>query len=116
MLSALWLADTRRGKLNVLRFKLENAHSGFRLATGTWAPQKGEQPGFGVSLSIKDADHALQAASDVKATLPAFQIARDNMVRAREHGGESMDSSSMYGPVREDSGLPFFDENTKRKQ
>jgi hypothetical protein len=44
----------------------------YRLTTGIYAPPLNTRPGFGVSLTIKDADHALSIASAANAKLPGW--------------------------------------------
>ncbi|BDD64272.1 hypothetical protein MAP00_009108 [Monascus purpureus] len=85
-----------------------------RLTTGVYAPPLDSRPGFGVSLSIKDAKHAAAIAKDHGVELPGLQVAEDNMVAAREYGGECLDSSSMYGILRQRAGLAFWNEKSRQ--
>ncbi|KAJ5576970.1 hypothetical protein N7535_003896 [Penicillium sp. DV-2018c] len=86
-----------------------------RLTTGAYAPPLGSVPGFGVSLAIKDARHALSMAKDQGVQLPGVELARANMEAAREYGGECLDSSSMYGVLRQKAGLPFWNERSRKE-
>lgn len=79
-----------------------------------YAPPLDSRPGFGVSLSIKDAKHAAAIAKDHGVELPGLQVAEDNMVAAREYGGECLDSSSMYGILRQRAGLAFWNEKSRQ--
>lgn len=85
-----------------------------RLTTGAYAPPLDSRPGFGVSLSIKDANHALTMAKDHNVELPALQLAQENMEAAREYGGECLDSSSMYGVLRQKAGMDFWNEKSRK--
>ncbi|RAL17130.1 NAD(P)-dependent oxidoreductase [Aspergillus homomorphus CBS 101889] len=85
-----------------------------RLTTGVYAPPLASRPGFGVSLAIKDAKHALAMAKDSEVELPGLKLALDNMEAAREYGGECLDSSSMYGVLRQKAGLPFWNEKSRQ--
>ncbi|OJI96816.1 hypothetical protein ASPVEDRAFT_158554 [Aspergillus versicolor CBS 583.65] len=85
-----------------------------RLTTGAYAPSLDSRPGFGVSLAIKDAKHAFTVAKENNVELPALQVATDNMVAAREYGGECLDSSSMYGVLRQKAGMEFWNEKSRK--
>ena len=85
-----------------------------RLTSGAYAPPLESRPGFGVSLAIKDADHAFAMAKEQNVELPGLQIARDNMAAAREYGGECLDSSSMYGILRQKAGMEFWNEKSRK--
>ncbi|RHZ59593.1 NAD(P)-dependent oxidoreductase [Aspergillus thermomutatus] len=85
-----------------------------RLTTGAYAPSLDSRPGFGVSLAIKDANHALAIAKEQNVHLPGLQVARENMLAAREYAGECLDSSSMYGVLRQQAGLEFWNEKSRK--
>ncbi|KAG2415204.1 hypothetical protein HFD88_006395 [Aspergillus terreus] len=85
-----------------------------RLTSGVYAPPLGSRPGFGVSLAIKDADHAFAMAKEHNVELPGLQVARDNMAAAREYAGECLDSSSMYGILRQKAGMEFWNEKSRQ--
>ncbi|EPS25235.1 hypothetical protein POX_c03639 [Penicillium oxalicum] len=86
-----------------------------RLTTGAYAPPIESRPGFGVSLAIKDARHALSMAGEQNVKLPGLELARANMEAARDYAGECLDSSSMYGVLRQQAGLPFWNEKSRQK-
>ncbi|KAH2075701.1 hypothetical protein KXW86_006869, partial [Aspergillus fumigatus] len=44
-----------------------------RLTSGAYAPSLDSRPGFGVSLAIKDANHALAIANEQNVRLPGLQ-------------------------------------------
>ncbi|KAJ6013494.1 hypothetical protein N7540_008085 [Penicillium herquei] len=85
-----------------------------RLTTGAYAPPLDSRPGFGVSLAIKDANHAMAMAQERGIQLPGLEISRANMEAAREYGGECLDSSSMYGTLRQKAGLEFWNEKSRK--
>ncbi|KAJ5161642.1 hypothetical protein N7492_007034 [Penicillium capsulatum] len=86
-----------------------------RLTTGAYAPPLDSRPGFGVSLAIKDARHAMAMAAEQGVELPGLEIARQNMEAARDYAGECLDSSSMYGTLRQKAGLEFWNEKSRRE-
>ncbi|KAL4879392.1 NAD binding domain of 6-phosphogluconate dehydrogenase-domain-containing protein [Aspergillus karnatakaensis] len=86
-----------------------------RLTAGAYAPPPGSRPGFGVSLAIKDANHAFAIAKEKNVELPGLKVATDNMVAAREYAGECLDSSSMYGILRQKAGLKFWNEKSRKE-
>ncbi|KZF23868.1 3-hydroxyisobutyrate dehydrogenase [Xylona heveae TC161] len=85
-----------------------------RLTSGAYAPQLDTRPGFGVSLAIKDAKHALSMAKERNVKLPGLTLADQNMRAAREYGGECLDTSSMYGVLRQEAGLSFWNEKSRQ--
>lgn len=85
------------------------------MTTGAYAPPADSRPGFGVSLAIKDARHAMTMAQDQGVELPGLEIARANMEAAREFGGECLDSSAMYGTLRQKAGLEFWNEKSRKE-
>lgn len=68
-----------------------------------------------MSLAIKDARHALSMAGEQNVKLPGLELARANMEAARDYAGECLDSSSMYGVLRQQAGLPFWNEKSRQK-
>ncbi|KAH8599093.1 NAD binding domain of 6-phosphogluconate dehydrogenase-domain-containing protein [Bisporella sp. PMI_857] len=85
-----------------------------RLTSGSYAPPLTTPPGFAVSLAIKDAKHALSIANDMDMRLPVSEIALSNMLNARNFAGENLDSSSMYGTIRVQSGLSFWSAQSRQ--
>lgn len=87
-----------------------------RLTTGAYAPPPGGKAGFDVQLAIKDARHALSCATAVDASLDVSQVALGHMEQARTLCPDRpLDSSSMYGAIRTDSGLDFFTDLCKKR-
>ncbi|KAL4977360.1 NAD binding domain of 6-phosphogluconate dehydrogenase-domain-containing protein [Aspergillus desertorum] len=85
-----------------------------RLTTGAYAPPLDSRPGFGVSLAIKDAKHAFDIAKENSVELPGLEVATENMVSAREYAGECLDSSSMYGVLRQKAGMEFWNGKSRK--
>lgn len=87
-----------------------------RLTTGGYAPGPSEKAGFDVALSIKDARHAQNCAKAVGARLEASEVALRNMEKAQTlQPGKPLDSSSMYGTIRVESGLDFYTDLCKKR-
>ncbi|KAG9954167.1 6-phosphogluconate dehydrogenase family protein, partial [Aureobasidium melanogenum] len=85
-----------------------------RMTSGNYAPPLDKRPGFGVSLSIKDADYAMAIAKEKGVKLPATEVANKNMKAAREEHGEVLDCAAMYGTLRKEAGLNFFNEKSRQ--
>ncbi|KAL4934129.1 NAD(P)-dependent oxidoreductase [Aspergillus undulatus] len=85
-----------------------------RLTTGAYAPPLDTRPGFGVSLAIKDAKHAFDIAKENHVELPGLQVSNQNMIAAREYAGECLDTSSMYGVLRQKAGMEFWNEKSRK--
>lgn len=79
-----------------------------RLTSGAFAPTHERSPGFAVALSIKDSKHALSIANSLDMRIPTIELALAHMVNARHYAGENLDSSSLYGTLRVEAGLPFW--------
>ncbi|CRG83335.1 hypothetical protein PISL3812_00686 [Talaromyces islandicus] len=82
-----------------------------RLTTGVYIPAKGQKATSDLHLAIKDVQHGIDSAEAVGTRLKVAEVAMENLKRARDysdaHGGRALDSSSLYGIVREDAGLDF---------
>jgi len=66
-----------------------------------------EEPLFHVDLARKDARHALDIAKRTGASMPALIVADQHLVKVKEHLGDKGDIPSIYGAVRQESGLKF---------
>lgn len=53
-------------------------------------------------------------AKDHNVQLPGLKIAQENMEAARAYAGECLDSSSMYGILRQKAGLEFWNEKSRK--
>jgi 3-hydroxyisobutyrate dehydrogenase-like beta-hydroxyacid dehydrogenase len=66
-----------------------------------------DEPLFHVDLARKDAGHALALAKKTGASLPAVAVADAHLVKVKQHLGNKGDLPSIYGAVRQESGLRF---------
>ncbi|KAI1359034.1 hypothetical protein F5Y08DRAFT_320585 [Xylaria arbuscula] len=88
------------------------AHSdSIRMTTGVYMPGKGQTPWSDLNLALKDVGHGVDSAKQVGVSLKVGNTALEHLKRAKvyseENGQRPLDSSSLYGIVREDSGLDF---------
>ncbi|KAB2573266.1 2-hydroxy-3-oxopropionate reductase [Lasiodiplodia theobromae] len=86
-----------------------------RMTSGAWAPPHGTQPGFAASLAAKDARHALSIAQSNDMRIPTMDTALAHLKMSRAYAGEMIDSSSVYGSLRTQAGLPFWSENSRKE-
>ncbi|KAF2188628.1 6-phosphogluconate dehydrogenase-like protein NAD-binding protein [Zopfia rhizophila CBS 207.26] len=68
---------------------------------------KRDEPLFHVDLARKDARHALDLAEKTGTNMPALQVGDAHLVKVKEHLGDKGDIPSVYGAVRQESGLKF---------
>lgn len=66
-----------------------------------------EEPLFHVDLARKDARHAKDLAQRTGTNMPALHVADQHLVKVKEHLGDKGDIPSIYGAVRQESGLKF---------
>ena len=66
-----------------------------------------EEPLFHVDLARKDARHAMDLAKKSGTNMPALHVADQHLVKVKEHLGDRGDIPSIYGAVRQESGLKF---------
>ncbi len=66
-----------------------------------------EEPLFHVDLAIKDAGHAKSVADKSGSSVKMLELAQGRLKRVKEELGERGDIPSIYGVVREESGLEF---------
>ncbi|KAJ5669149.1 hypothetical protein N7462_010219 [Penicillium macrosclerotiorum] len=71
---------------------------------------KRDEPLFAVDLSRKDARHALDLAAKSGATMKGMVLADQYMAQVKERMGARGDLASIYGAVREESGLEFYND------
>jgi hypothetical protein len=64
-----------------------------------------------LNLAIKDVGHGIACAEKAGTGLKVAEVALGHLKRAKkyadEDGGRPLDSSSMYGIIRQDAGLDF---------
>ena len=66
------------------------------------------EPGFKLTLGLKDVNLALEAAKAKQALLPAAEIVRETMLEAVEQGLGSQDWSALAKVTRRRAGLYSF--------
>ncbi|KAI1357496.1 6-phosphogluconate dehydrogenase [Xylaria arbuscula] len=87
-----------------------------RITTGAYAPASGQKAGFDVALAIKDMRHALSCAEKADSRLEVSEAALRHLEKAAELQPErSLDSSSMFGAIRDEAGLDFFTDVCKAR-
>ncbi|KAF2970634.1 hypothetical protein GQX73_g2921 [Xylaria multiplex] len=96
------------------------AHSdSIRMTTGVYMPRNGEAPWSDLNLALKDVGHGVDSARQVGVSLKVGNTALEHLKRAKvysdENGQRSLDSSSLYGIVRQDSGLDFQTDYVKKR-
>lgn len=79
-----------------------------RIVTGAYAPPAGAKPSFAVELAIKDGAHAQTIAQATGVPTPTLNAAMAHLRRARAGQQGELDSTAMYGQLRQDGGLGFF--------
>jgi 3-hydroxyisobutyrate dehydrogenase-like beta-hydroxyacid dehydrogenase len=89
-----------------------------RMTSGGYYPAKGQAPSSGLELGIKDVGHGLDVAKSVGMDLKLGELSMGAMEDARGFGeekGRKLDSSSVYGIVRQRAGLDFESEGVKKR-
>ncbi|OAA82574.1 3-hydroxyacid dehydrogenase/reductase [Akanthomyces lecanii RCEF 1005] len=85
-----------------------------RLTTGAYMPPPGERPWSDLNLAIKDVGHGISAASATGVRLHVGEVAIKHLNEARTRD-RPLDSSSMYGVLREEAGLDFATDLVKNR-
>lgn len=96
------------------------AHSdSVRITTGVYVPGRDEKPWSDLDLGIKDVGHGVDCAAQVGVELTVANTALENLRKAKQwsdaNGGRKLDSSSLYGVVRQDAGLDFRTDFVKKR-
>lgn len=81
-----------------------------RLTTGAYMPARGERPWSDLNLALKDVGHGITCAEQSGARLEVAEVALKHLKdasRFSEAENRPLDSSSMYGVLRAEAGLPF---------
>ncbi|KAI1455416.1 6-phosphogluconate dehydrogenase [Annulohypoxylon moriforme] len=87
-----------------------------RLTTGAYVPPLDGKAGFDVQLAIKDAKHALNCAKEAGTRLEVSEVALSHLEKAKSlMGDRPLDSSSIYGAIRTESGLDFLTDICKKR-
>ncbi|KAI0140632.1 hypothetical protein BJ166DRAFT_541918 [Pestalotiopsis sp. NC0098] len=97
-----------------------------RMTTGVYCPGAGQAPWSSLDLAIKDVGHAIGIAEREGVNIRAGQITYEGLGKAKEWAdGEGrinpdgparpLDSTSLFGVVRKESGLDFESEYVKER-
>ncbi|KAB2572785.1 putative oxidoreductase YfjR [Lasiodiplodia theobromae] len=81
-----------------------------RLTSGAYMPPKGERPWSSLDLALKDVGHGIRCARESGSRLEVGEVALRHLEEAKDFSdahGRPLDSSSMYGVLRQQAGLPF---------
>ncbi|KAK8029956.1 hypothetical protein PG993_011247 [Apiospora rasikravindrae] len=108
------LPETTLERLLELNFGPVMHSDSVRMTTGVYCPEPGEKPWSDLQLAIKDVGHGVEIAEREGVSLRVGQRALGNLKKANEWRespeggvGRSLDSSSVFGVVRQESGLAF---------
>ncbi|KAI0178595.1 NAD binding domain of 6-phosphogluconate dehydrogenase-domain-containing protein [Hypoxylon sp. FL1284] len=98
----------------------EVAHSdSVRMTTGVYAPGRGQAPWSDLDLGLKDVAHGVDCATRAGVELRVAGAALENLAEAKlwsvANGGRRLDSSSLYGVVRQRAGLDFRTDLVKKR-
>ncbi|GKZ38489.1 hypothetical protein AbraIFM66950_010738 [Aspergillus brasiliensis] len=89
-----------------------------RMTGGHYLPARGQRPWADVNLAIKDVSLGVSCAEAAGTDLPVARVVLDHLRAARgysEETGRALDSSAMYGVLRERAGLAFESERVKQR-
>lgn len=81
-----------------------------RLTTGAYMPARGDRPWSNLELALKDVGHGVTCAEQVGTRLKVAEVALDHLKSAQAFSRKEdrpLDSSSLYGVIRQDAGLSF---------
>ncbi|KAK1561748.1 uncharacterized protein LY79DRAFT_573876 [Colletotrichum navitas] len=81
-----------------------------RMTTGAYMPPRGERPMSDLTLALKDVGHGIDCAEKAGAQLKVGEVVLQHLQEAKrfsETDRRQLDSSSVYGVLRAESGLPF---------
>ncbi|KAI8953331.1 hypothetical protein F4801DRAFT_588260 [Xylaria longipes] len=105
------LGSSALEKLLALNFGTVAHSISTRMTTGVYIPGNGETPWSDLNLALKDVGHGVDSATQAGVSLKVGNTALEHLRRAKMYSGENgerpLDSSSLYGIVRQDSGLDF---------
>jgi hypothetical protein len=72
-----------------------------------------------LTLAVKDVSHGIAVAEEAGTRLKVAEVALNHLKRAQEHakadGDRPLDSTSMYGVIRQDAGLDFETDLVKER-
>ncbi|CEJ92592.1 hypothetical protein VHEMI08234 [[Torrubiella] hemipterigena] len=89
-----------------------------RITGGHYLPVRAERPWSDLNLAVKDVGLVVDCAKNAGVTLPTAETIMGNYKTAQKYSEEHdrpLDSSSMYGVLREQAGLPFESAVVKKR-
>ncbi|KAM0194781.1 hypothetical protein ACHAPA_009184 [Fusarium lateritium] len=89
-----------------------------RLTTGAYMPARGDRPWSDLNLAIKDVGHGIALAEQSGSRLEVAEVAIKHLKDAKQFSDveeRPLDSSSMYGILRKEAGLPFETDLVKER-
>lgn len=89
-----------------------------RLTTGAYMPALGDRPWSDLTLALKDVGHGVDCSTKAGVPGGVASMALENLKEASDFGkakGRALDSSSMYGVLRQKAGLDFETELVKQR-
>lgn len=89
-----------------------------RLTSGAYMPAPDERPWSDLNLAVKDVGHGVRVAEENGCQLHVGETVLSHLKQAQKVGeekGRALDSSSLYGVLREEAGLDFESEVVKRR-
>ncbi|ETN44998.1 uncharacterized protein HMPREF1541_09874 [Cyphellophora europaea CBS 101466] len=90
-----------------------------KLTQGVYAPPKGERARSDIGLAVKDVGHGVESAREVGCRLEVAEVTLRRLEKAREWGareGRALDSSAVYGVLRQEVGLGFEREDVLQRR
>ncbi|KAL3421252.1 3-hydroxyisobutyrate dehydrogenase, mitochondrial 1 [Phlyctema vagabunda] len=82
-----------------------------RITSGAYAPPEGQKPMSDLNLAIKDVGHGITCGQNVGVKLEVAEVALNHLREAKKfsesQSDRPLDSSSMYGILRQNAGLDF---------
>ncbi|KAH7065047.1 NAD binding domain of 6-phosphogluconate dehydrogenase-domain-containing protein [Macrophomina phaseolina] len=89
-----------------------------RLTTGAYMPAADERPWSDLKLALKDVGHGISCAEEAGSKLEVAEVALKHLQEAKRFSDareRPLDSSSMYGVLREQAGLAFETDLVKQR-
>lgn len=89
-----------------------------RITGGHYLPARAERPWSDLNLAVKDVGLVVDCAKNAGVTLPTAETIKSNYKTAQNYSEKHdrpLDSSSMYGVLREQAGLPFESAVVKKR-
>lgn len=89
-----------------------------RLTSGAYLPTRGAKPISDLELAIKDVGHGIACARNVGVNLDVADLVMELLGEAKQFGAaeqRSLDSTGLYGALRQRAGLDFESDVVKKR-